>query len=75
MKITGVFTNDEYLLTISFDNQHTATIDMRNKLHTARFSELNDINLFRSAKTDGRAILWANGISISTSEILEILGK
>lgn len=75
MRIADIRTSTDYLITVYFDNQHTAIIDMKQKIHTARFSELSDCTLFSSAKTDGRAILWPNGTSISTSEILEILGK
>jgi len=75
MKIVSVWIGDGYLLTVGFDNHHTITLDMSQKLHTARFSGLSDLNLFRQAKTDGRSILWPNGISVSTTEILEFLGK
>lgn len=75
MKIASVTANAEYSLTVCFENQHTVIIDMRQKLQTARFSSLGDWNQFSAVQTDGRAILWPNGTSISTSEILEILGK
>ena len=75
MKISSVTANAEYSLTVCFENHHTVIIDMRQKLQTARFSSLTDWNQFGAVQTDGRAILWPNGTSISTSEILEILGK
>ncbi len=75
MKIVSVRFGDGYLLTVDFDNYRSITLDMRRKLHTARFSGLNDVNLFRQAKTDGRSISWPNGISISTTEIYELLSK
>lgn len=75
MKITRVVANADYLLTVTFDNEHTVTLDMKRKLQTVRFSELSDWDLFNSATTDGRAVMWPNGTSISTTEIVEILGK
>lgn len=65
----------EYLVIILFDNGHSVTIDMKAKLHTVRFSELRDIQVFRAAKTDGKSVNWPGGISIALSEIMEILGK
>lgn len=75
MKIVSVRTGDGYLLTVDFDNHRSITLEMKRKLHTARFSGLSDPNLFRLAQTDGRSVLWPNGISISTTEILEFLTK
>ena len=75
MKIIRVVASADYLLIVTFDNEHTVTLDMKRKLQTVRFSELSDWALFNSATTDGRAIMWPNGTSISTTEIIEILGK
>lgn len=74
-KITDVILGEDYLLTVFFDNSHLVTIDMKKKLHTARFSELRDIELFQAARTDGKAVLWPGGISISISELMEIVTK
>lgn len=75
MKIEKVIPGAEYCITVCFDNKHSVTIDMKNKLHTVRFSELRKTEIFNSAQTDGRAILWTGGLSIAVSEIVEIITK
>lgn len=74
-KITEVTLSTDYLVTVRFDNGHTVTIDMKKKLHTARFSELRNERVFSAARTDGKAVNWPGGISISISEIVEIVTK
>ena len=75
MKILKVIPNGEYRITVCFNNHHSVTMDMKGKLHTARFSGLRNEELFNLVTTDGRAILWAGGISIAVSEILEIISS
>jgi len=74
-KITHVSLGEDYLLTVHFDNSHSVTIDMKKKLHTARFSELRALELFQAVKTDGKSVLWPGGISIAISELMEIVTK
>ncbi|SMD04428.1 DUF2442 domain-containing protein [Sporomusa malonica] len=74
-KITEVILGDDYLVTVRFDNNHSVTINMKKKLHTARFSELRDKQVFNAAKTDGKSVHWPGGISIAISEIMEIVIK
>ncbi|MBP2628246.1 MAG: hypothetical protein H6Q69_132 [Firmicutes bacterium] len=74
-RIVEVNVSAEYLVTIHFDNAHSVTIDMKKKLQTARFSELRDEKVFNAAKTDGKSVHWPGGISIVTSEIMEIVTK
>jgi len=74
-KITEMILDADYRVTVRFDNNHSVTIDMKNKLHTARFSELRNGSVFNAAKTDGKAIHWPGGISITIHEIMEIVSK
>jgi hypothetical protein len=71
-KITEVIATVDYQVTINFDNNESLVLDMKGKLHTARFSDLKDATRFTAAKTDGRSISWPGGISLSISELLEI---
>lgn len=73
MKIVEVIPSTDYLVTIRFDNSYSVTIDMKKKLHTVRFSELIDEQLFFLVKADGKAIVWPGGISIAISEIMEMI--
>lgn len=74
-KILEVIPGADYFVTVRFDNNHMVVLDMKKKLDTLRFSELRDKTLFTVATTDGRFINWPCGISISVSEIMEILTK
>lgn len=74
-KIKEVVLGADYLVTIRFENSHSVTIDMSTKLHTARFSELRNKQVFNAARTDGKSIHWPGGISIAISEIMEIVTK
>ncbi|MDD4599437.1 hypothetical protein SDC9_03874 [bioreactor metagenome] len=75
MRILSVIPNDAQLITVHFDNNHSVIVNMKGKLQTARFSNLRNRELFMAANTDGKAILWAGGISIAISEIIEIISK
>jgi len=72
-KITAAIPGDDYLLTICLDNNHSITLDIKNKLHTIRFSELRDKQVFNAAKTDGKQVYWPSGLSIAVNEIMEIV--
>jgi len=74
-KIAEVKACGDYLVIINFENGHSVTIDMKKKLHTIRFSELRDEQVFNAAKTDGKSVHWPGGISITISEIMEIVTK
>ena len=75
VKIAEVLFDEEYVVTVRFDNHHSVSLDMEQKLHTARFSELRDKHLFTAAKTDGKSVCWPGGISMSISEIMEMAAK
>lgn len=74
-KITAVTPGDGYVLTVRLDNNSTISVDFKRKLHTARFSELRDVEVFRAARTDGNAVLWPGGLSVDVGELLEIAAK
>ncbi|MBP2637809.1 MAG: hypothetical protein H6Q72_3716 [Firmicutes bacterium] len=74
-KIKEIVIGADYQVTVHFDNSHSVTIDISTKLHTARFSELRNRQVFSAAKTDGKSIHWPGGISIAVSEIMEIITK
>ena len=75
LRITEVRAHGHYLITVRFANHHAIILDLQEKIKTARFSNLSDLELFYQATTDGRAILWPNGISIATNEIVELIAK
>lgn len=71
-KISTVNAAADYKITLCFDNDEILMFDMKGKLHTARFSDLKDLNRFYAVKTDGRSIFWPGGVSISISELMEL---
>lgn len=75
MKIITVSPAAAYHVIIGFDNNHMVTLDMREKLQTLRFSNLRNEQTFRDVQTDGKALYWPGGISMSISEILELVAK
>ena len=75
MKILKVVPDDGRFITAYFDNNHWIKVDMKDKLQTARFSNLRNVELFMAPKTDGRAILWSGGISIGISELMEMASR
>jgi len=74
-KIIEVIPSDDWLLTIHLDDNSTITLDLKKKLHTARFSLLRNREAFNAAKTDGNAVHWPDGLSLDIGEILELAGK
>jgi hypothetical protein len=71
-KILSVIPQDDYQLSVLFDNQQEVIIDMQRKLYTVRFSELRDLKVFKAAATNGKLISWPSGLSLSVSEIMEM---
>lgn len=74
-KIAEVIPGADYLITVRFDNNYAVIIDMKQKLYTARFSELRNKEVYNSATTDGKSILWPGGMSIAITEIKEFIKK
>jgi len=71
-KITEVIPSDDWRLTIRLDDNSTITLDLKKKLHTARFSLLRNREAFNAAKTDGNMVYWPDGLSVDLGEILEL---
>ncbi len=74
-KIIKVTTSGDYWITVKFDNNHSVRLDMKKRLHTARFSELRDIQVFNAAQTEGKSVQWPGGISLAISEMMEMIVK
>jgi hypothetical protein len=74
-KIIEVIAGDDYLLTVRLENNNIIILNMKKKLHTIRFSEIRDRKVFGLAATDGKAIYWPGGLSLTLNEIMEIAVK
>jgi hypothetical protein len=72
-KIAAVIAVADDRILISFDTKESLLLDMKEKLLTARFSDLKDVTRFSAVKTDGRSIFWPGDVSISISELMEMI--
>lgn len=65
---------DNYNILIMLTSGHKIILDLTGKLHTIRFHELANPDVFKRAETDGYSIIWKNGkIRVSFGEVLDIL--
>ena len=72
--IAKIETQDKYNILIEMASGHRIIVDFSKKLHTIRFHELANPDVFKKAVTDGYSIIWQNGkIMVSFGEILDIL--
>lgn len=72
--IVKIEAQDKYNILIELASGHKIILDLKEKLHTIRFHELANPDVFRKATTDGYSIIWKNGkILVSFGEILDIL--
>ncbi len=62
---------DDYKLKISFDNGETKIFDVRPYIRGSWYGELADPAYFRSVKTNGFTVEWANGQDICPDELYE----
>ena len=61
----------DYLIEITLSNHHKIIYDIKPKLITARFRDLEDEELFLSGRLfDGNTICWSPGIELSLEEIM-----
>lgn len=72
--IKAVMPMKDFRLYMEMEGGSTATVDFSNKLHTAKFAELKDETIFRSAITDGDYVIWGGGrIRLTVNELMEVI--
>lgn len=65
---------ENYNILIELTSGHKIILDFSKKLHTIRFHELANPDIFRRAVTDGYSVIWRNGkVMVSFGEIMDIL--
>jgi hypothetical protein len=70
--ITSVIPNDDHTLLIELSNQHSIIYDLKPRLKTVRFMELNDLEKFKSVRVDhGNTLIWDNLCQLTIDEILD----
>lgn len=60
---------DDYFLQIAFDNDEIKLFDVKPYIKGNWYSELEDINYFRTVTTDGYTICWEHGQDICPDEL------
>ena len=60
-RVKDVKPNQDYTITLTFDNNEVKILDMKPYLNKGVFEELNDINLFNTVKPFLGSIQWKNG--------------
>ncbi len=64
----------DYQIILTFDNDKSKLIDLRNHLDGEIFQPLTDINYFKKFRIDNdlETIVWENGADISPDFLFEI---
>lgn len=72
--IEKIVPQDDYTLYIELTAGHKIILDFSKKLHTIRFYELANPDVFKRVKTDGYSAIWKNGkIVVSFGELIDML--
>ena len=75
-RIVGVVTRNDHTIEIILDNQHRITYDMKSRLNTLRFRDLEELETFKKVHVkEGDTLVWNHFCEMSLSEILYSLAK
>ncbi len=72
-EIKAVYPKEDYHLEILLSNGNNVTLNLKPKLKTIRFGLLHDDEFFRLVETDGKVIRWQNKVTLSSSEVFEMI--
>lgn len=62
--IKQVFATDDYQLDLTFENNECRRFDVKPLLTIGKFSELQDITLFKTVKISFDTVEWSNGLDL-----------
>ena len=72
--IKTVIPMKDYRLFMEMEGGSTATVDLSEKLQTAKYAELSDEAFFRTAATDGDYVIWGGGrLRLTVNELMEVI--
>ncbi len=75
-KIVNVVPQDDHTLVIELDNMHKIIYDMKLRLKTVRFSNLADLDRFKSLRVENRnTIIWDDLCQITIDEVISIIER
>ncbi|MGE5341200.1 MAG: DUF2442 domain-containing protein [Candidatus Omnitrophota bacterium] len=70
-RVKKVIANDDYTLTITFNNNEVRVFDMKPYLNIGIFKELNELHSFRSVRPFLGSIQWRNGQDLCPDTLYE----
>ena len=72
--IKSVQPMEDYRLYMEMEGGSTVTVDLSGKLHTMKYAELADTELFNSVTTDGDYVIWGEGrLRLTVNELMEVV--
>lgn len=75
-KIVSVVPNEDHTLTITLSNRHQIIYDISPRLRTLRFSELADLEQFKTVRVEhGDTLVWDNLCQITIDEIFNLIER
>ena len=75
-KVVNVIPKDDYTLEIELENHHKIIYDMKNRLKSTRFCELDDISVFKAVRIEnGDTLLWNSLCQITINEIINTIER
>ena len=66
----------DYRLELTFHNGSTATVNLRSRMKTVRFTRLASPELFATARAEGEKVVWSDeggSVSLWCSELLDAM--
>ncbi len=67
----AVMPNDNYSLTVTFDNGETKNFDVMPYIRGEWYGHLRDKAYFRMVRTDGFTVVWPEGQDLCPDELYE----
>lgn len=72
--IKTVLPMKDYRLFMEMESGSCLIVDLSCKLHTMKYAALVDIELFKTAATDGDYVIWADGrLRLTVKELMEVV--
>lgn len=69
--VSNVVSTENYVLSVSFDNGESGTLDMKPFLDFGVFRRLNDLSAFKRVRVAFDTIEWDSGIDLDPEFIYE----
>ncbi|MBN2899648.1 MAG: DUF2442 domain-containing protein [Clostridia bacterium] len=74
-QIIRVAPREHYCLEVYLKNGSSLLLNLESRLHTVRFSVLEDPAVFESAETDGSRVIWGRKLELSLEELFQLARK